>query len=254
MRLLDVSALVFFSVVGCSSQVLEPIVKGGTSTWCESHTGSKTTYCRDFDDGRNYDVGWSATYDNPNKLALATIDCGDHAVDSVPCSLLVMTSQVPSGDAAQFQLQEKVESSSGVSLEFSHKLVDYDVGSPNVGLIAVYLQSTKDWWLSLDIVESNIQLTECHNVAGDAGTVNCSVSKGGPPLFESWHQVQLQLQAANSSPTATVAYDAHTIIPPVPIFPPTAPTQLLTQWGANYVQGPAKPMKLSYDNIKIDTL
>ena len=254
MRPFPSKVLVLLGAVACSSQVLEPIVKGGGSTWCASQTTSKTAYCRDFDDGRNYDVGWSSIYSEPMGIAFATVECGNHASDSAPCSLLVTTPQVLAGSSASFQLQQLVESNSGVSLQFDLEIVNYDSGSPNVGLIAVYLQTTKAWWLSLDIVGGEFQLTETQDSPGDAGNHNYTTHKGGQPILGSWHQVNLQL-IANSSPLmASLSYDGNEVITPVTITPPATPTQLLTQWGVNYVQGPAQPMRLSYDNIKIDAL
>jgi len=242
--------LVLFGAAGCSSQVLEPIVKGGGSNWCATHGTTKTVYCRDFDDGRNFDTGWSAIYSKPSDVSFANVDCGSYAPDSGPCSLLVVTPQVLVNDDAEFQLQQLIESNSGVSLEFALKIVNYDIASPNVGLIALYLQTTKEWWLSLDIVAGELQLTECQSSLGDCPGQH----KGGPPIFDTWHSVRLQVLATASPPNASVAYDSHVIMDAVPISPPATPTQLLTQWGANYVKGPANPMRLSYDNIKIDTL
>ena len=247
------SGFLLFALASCSSPVLEPIVKNGNSTWCATHTTNIKTYCRDFDDGEGYNKGWSSTYEKDNGLAHAFVDCADHALDSPSCSLLVITSQVPSGDSAQLQLTRLFESGSGVELGFANKIIDYDVGSPNVGLIAVYLQDAEDWALGIDFVDGQIQLTERHDM-GDASPSVFNKTMAGPFTAGIWHQYGLKITVNTYPQLATLTYDGSVVADNVPITPPSYPVRLKTLWGANFVEGPAKPMTLSYDNITIDAL
>jgi len=166
------------SVIACEAQTIEPITMG--SSWCTKESSAQTQYCRDFDDGRPYDAGWSSTYSTPEELA--SLDAADAPLGSAPTSLLFATPELAAGVIAIHQLKQLGSSESGVALESALKITSFDARLADLTLVTIYARGSDEWFLGLDRVGDSIQLTDAQPAADGGPTMQVHHRAPLPPL------------------------------------------------------------------------
>jgi hypothetical protein len=213
--------------------------------WCLANATPDTTFCRDFDDGKPYAYGFAAY------LALADGGEAPSVVStdfvSPPNSMLVPTPALASGsESEQVQLVVHISDHTRIQLQFALKLVDYDVSVGDLSLVRIAFDSG-NWWVSWDL-QGNANVYETI-VSPDGGQTLVTHPTTMPALGQ-WVNVVL-----------TVDVDAETVALTLngapalqdSISAPALVGSLSVTIGINYLQGPATPMSLYYDNVAIVT-
>ena len=240
--------VVGFCCIACTSQTLEPITFSGP--WCTRNSTPRTLYCRDFDDGGAFDAGWSSTYFN--RTELGGVDPTDSAPDSPPNSVLFSTPTLAANATAVDQLKENASSASGIVVDLALKVTQFDANAADLTLVTIYLQSSDAWFLGLDLVGTSLQLTE-EQPGPDGGTGTQIHHQAPLPSLGGWDRVRLTLRVASGSTTGSLEYNGRVLVGPIPLTPPSPPTDCLVNLGIAYLGGPAAPMRIHIDNFKIDS-
>jgi hypothetical protein len=257
----------------------------GTS-FCSLNVDPGTLLCADYDQGRadNFltfpiEGQWSP-YQNGGTTG---INRADFAPGSAPASLIVQT--VCTGTTTgctpgftQDQFTASVTAGTGVIFSLALKILNFDLKATDVSLFDV---ATPEWRVSLDLAGGpggNNDLLEFH--PDDAG--NSGPSLGSPIDFPSftgpcddggaddadvdagcsvWVDVVMTIDLVGKtascagSPCITLTYDGqNAIVGGIASISPLVGQTLTMLIGANYIQAPAEPMILEYDNVKVEAL
>jgi hypothetical protein len=166
--------------------------------------------------------------------------------------LLLSTPQLASGATAVDQFKENASSPGRVVVDLALKVTNFDSKAADLTVVTIYAQGNDSWFVGLDLVGTSIQLTESRPAPDGGAGVQVHHQATLPPLGD-WHQVQLSIQVASGATTASLGYDGHPLVSSVALTPPSPPTNYLVNLGIAYLIGPANPMRVHVDNVKIDS-
>jgi hypothetical protein len=212
--------------------------------WCVANATPNTTFCRDFDDGKPYDYGFSSYLNMPDGGVPPTLVTSDAV--SQPTSLLLQTPAVASSSSAQEQLVVHINDHPRIQLQFAVKLVNYQVGVGDLSLVRIAYDSGA-WWCSWDLQSAaNVYETIA---TPDGGYATAPHPTTMPPLGK-WVNVVFTIDA--DAQTVSLSLDGITALQDAITAPPLVGSLSVTI-GVNYLQGPAQPMSIYYDNVAIVT-
>jgi hypothetical protein len=213
--------------------------------WCVANMTANTTFCRDFDDGQPYNFKFApylqlADGGEPPSIVSTTFV-------SRPSSLLVTTPMISSSDHEQVQLVVQIGNHAHVQLQFALKLVDYDLGVGDLSLARIAFGNS-DWWVSLDLQgSSSANVYETTVTDGNQMTVTHPTSM---PALGKWVNVVFTVDV--DAETVALTYDGTNVLQNTIAAPtPAGSLDLSSTIGINYLQGPAQPMSIYYDNVAI---
>jgi hypothetical protein len=214
-------------------------------TWCTANATANTLFCNDFDEGKPYSDGFTTFFALADGGLVPSVVSSDFA--SPPSSLLVTTSAVASGSNEYEQLVAHVsENTSRIQLQFALKLVDYDVNVGDLSLVRIAFASG-NWWVTWDL-QSAATVYETLLVP-DGGQVQETHPTPMPPLGE-WVNVVFAVDVGAQTVSLTLN---GTPALQDSISAPAASAIFTGGIGINYLQGPAQPMSIYYDNVAITT-
>jgi hypothetical protein len=219
----------------------------GARSWCAANMTANTVYCNDFDETNSTIKG---TWDS---IFISATDCAsfDSPADapSRPNTLLLSTPIVPSGSTYQEQFTKYPTNVNSETLRFALKIVGFDANAKDVSLARVGYRSGA-WAVSFDLSAAGAELIE--SVARpDGGPLTSIVHPVALPPLGVWTTIALTVDSAGKK--VSLSYDGNAVaIQSATTMNPTSPgAAFSTILGVNYLEGPAQPMEIFYDNIAI---
>lgn len=219
----------------------------GARSWCAANMTADTVYCNDFDETNATIKG---TWDS---IFISATDCAsfDSPADapSRPNTLLLSTPVVPSGSTYQEQFTKYPTNVNSETLQFSLKIGGFDANAKDVSLARIGYKSGA-WAVSLDLTAGGAELIE--SVARpDGGPLTTIVHPVALPPLAVWTTIALTVDSAGKK--VSLSYDGNAVaIQSATIMNPTSPgAAFSTILGVNYLEGPAQPMQIFYDNVAI---